>query len=289
MEDCSKEINLDITYKCTLQCAGCNRQDADYTIVKNEMTMEEFEKVINKYDKIMFCGGQSDPIFHTKFIDFLKMCYDKNKKAVVHTAASHKKKEWYDEAFDANPKAEWKFGIDGLPKDSHKYRINQDGQYLFERMLDAKNKGLNVEWQYIIFDYNEDTQLDAYKLAVDNGIRLQLLESNTDVDGNNIKLEYDYNSEVKPRCLNETTPKYYSTTGHLLPCCWLDSHKDEVKELFDDSLTLNKNTVDDIINSDIWKKFNDKIKSDPYEICRKRCGINHDQQDAKMKRTFLNV
>ena len=45
-------------------------------------------------------------------------------------------------------------------KDSHKYRINQDGQYLFERMLDAKNKGLNVEWQYIIFDYNEDTQLD---------------------------------------------------------------------------------------------------------------------------------
>ena len=54
------------------------------------------------------------------------------------------------------------------------------------------------------------------KLAVDNGIRLQLLESNTDVDGNNIKLEYDYNSEVKPRCLNETTLKYYSTTGHLL-------------------------------------------------------------------------
>jgi len=62
-----------------------------------------------------------------------------------------------------------------------------------------------------------------------------------------------------------------------------------VKELFDDSLKLNNNTVDEVINSDIWKKFNEKIKSDPYEICRKRCGINHDQQDAKMKRTFLNV
>ena len=138
-------------------------------------------------------------------------------------------------------------------------------------MLDAHKKGLDVEWQYIIFDYNEDTQLEAYKLAVDNGIRLQLLESNTDVDGNNIKLEYDYTSKVKPRCLNKTTPKYYATTGHILPCCWLDSHKDEVKELFDDSLKLNKNTVDEVINSDIWKKFNEKIKSDPYEICRKRC------------------
>ena len=78
-------------------------------------------------------------------------------KKQLYIHESHKKKEWYDEAFDE----EWKFGIDGLPKDSHKYRINQDGQYLFERMLDAKNKGLNVEWQYIIFDYNEDTQLDA--------------------------------------------------------------------------------------------------------------------------------
>ena len=289
MEDCSKEINLDITYKCTLQCAGCNRQDHDYTIVRNEMSIEEFQKVLDKFDKIMFCGGQSDPIFHTNFLTFLKMCLEQNKQAIVHTAASHKKKDWYDKAFDVNPKAIWKFGIDGLPKDSHKYRVNQDGEYLFERMLDAHKKGLDVEWQYIIFDYNEDTQLEVYKLAVDNGIRLQLLESNTDVDGNNIKLEYDYTSKVKPRCLNKTTLKYYATTGHILLCCWLDSHKDEVKELFDDSLKLNKNTVDEVINSDIWKKFNEKIKSDPYEICRKRCGINHDQQDAKMKRTFLNV
>jgi len=153
----------------------------------------------------------------------------------------------------------------------------------------AHKKGLDVEWQYIIFDYNEDTQLDAYKLAKDNGIRLQLLETNTDVDGNNIKLNYNLTSEVVPRCLNETTPKYYAAGGHILPCCWLDSHKDEVKELFDDSLKLNKNTVDEVINSDIWKEFNSKIKTDPYTICRKRCGINHNQQDAKMKRTFLNV
>ena len=28
-------------------------------------------------------------------------------------------------------------------------------------MLDAHKKGLDVEWQYIIFDYNEDTQLEV--------------------------------------------------------------------------------------------------------------------------------
>ena len=153
----------------------------------------------------------------------------------------------------------------------------------------AHQKGLDVEWQYIVFDYNEDTQLDAYKLARDTGIRLQLLETNSDVDGNNIKLNYNLSNEVVPRCLNKTTPMYYAAGGHILPCCWLDSHKDEVKELYDPTLTLTKNSIQDIVNSDIWKKFNHKIKSNPYEICRKRCGINYNEQDAKMKRTFLNV
>ena len=289
MLDCSKEINVDITYRCTLQCKGCNRQDEEYTIVKQEMCMDEFLKVLDEYDTIMFCGGQSDPIFHTQFIDFLKICYERNKLAIVHTAASHKKKQWYEEAFYANPKARWKFGIDGLPKDSHKYRVNQDGQKLFDMMLMAHQKGLDVEWQYIVFDYNEDTQLDAYKLARDTGIRLQLLETNSGVDGNNINLNYNLSNEVVPRCLNKTTPMYYAAGGHILPCCWLDSHKDEVKELYDPTLTLTKNSIQDIVNSDIWKKFNHKIKSNPYEICRKRCGINYNEQDAKLKITFLNV
>ena len=34
------------------------------------MTMEEFEKVINKYDKIMFCGGQSEQSFIQSLLTF---------------------------------------------------------------------------------------------------------------------------------------------------------------------------------------------------------------------------
>ena len=40
-----KEINLDITHKCTLKCGGCNRQDENYTIVKSEITID-----VNDYD-----------------------------------------------------------------------------------------------------------------------------------------------------------------------------------------------------------------------------------------------
>ena len=48
--------------------------------------------------------------------------------------------------------------IDGLPHQSHQYRINQNGNKLFDIMNKAKEY-LNTMphyWQYIKFDYNKD-------------------------------------------------------------------------------------------------------------------------------------
>ena len=44
----------------------------------------------------------------------------------------------YIEAFKANPDAQWTFNIDGLPHQSHQYRINQNGNKLFDIMNKAK-------------------------------------------------------------------------------------------------------------------------------------------------------
>ena len=63
--------------------------DEDHTVCASLKFVNEMYR--NKFDKIMFCGGQSDPIFHTNFLTFLKMCLEQNKQAIVHTAASHKK------------------------------------------------------------------------------------------------------------------------------------------------------------------------------------------------------
>tara|TARA_E500000318_G_scaffold65924_1_gene60875 strand:- start:1125 stop:1994 length:870 start_codon:yes stop_codon:yes gene_type:complete len=285
----SKTINVDVTYKCTLKCAGCIRQDEDYTIIKNEISLGEFEKLVDYYDELLLCGGQSDPIFHSQLNEMLKMCKDKGKTVQVHTAANHKKKSVYDQAFKSNLNAKWFFGIDGLPEQSHMYRKGQDGQFLFERMLDAKRLGLYVEWQYIVFDYNEEYQLDAYKLAKEHGLVLQILEGSTDESGENTKLIYNYETEIKPRCLTNRTPQYYSATGNILPCCWLNKQNKGLEELFDNKLNLKDNTIKDIHDSTIWKMIEQRIKTDPPKICRKRCGINQDQEDAKTKRYRLNV
>ena len=72
----------------------------------------------------------------------------------------------------------WVFGIDGLPKDSCMYRINQDGEKLFDIMLESK-KHLNTTpmWQYIIFSYNEKDVDEARKMAQDNGVNFSLCYS----------------------------------------------------------------------------------------------------------------
>jgi hypothetical protein len=139
--------------------------------------MSDFEKVMKYYDSIHFIGNISDPIFAVNLIDFLKLTYENNKRTVLHTAASHKTPTWYMEAFKANVNAKWIFGIDGLPKDSYKYRINQDGEHLFDMMKLAINCGLTPVWKYIVFKYNENDIEEAKSLAADHNITFKLVKS----------------------------------------------------------------------------------------------------------------
>ena len=107
------------------------------------------------------------------------MVKDAGKICHIATAATSKKhkKDWYIKAFEANPEAKWTFGIDGLPDESCMYRINQDGVHLYEMMKLGANKGCNIVWQYIIFNYNQDHIEQARQMASDEGIKFRLSKS----------------------------------------------------------------------------------------------------------------
>jgi MoaA/NifB/PqqE/SkfB family radical SAM enzyme len=106
------------------------------------------------------------------------MLYKKKTIVEIHNAASQKSKEYFIKCFKANPHAQWIFGIDGLPEESHKYRVNQDGKKLFNIMIESK-KHLEVTpvWQYIIFNYNEDHIEEAKQMAKENGVGFMLVQS----------------------------------------------------------------------------------------------------------------
>jgi len=169
-------INLDIHHKCTLECNKCARQIMlkHPSITKAKfpgcpITDSDWKKIADHFERINFCGQISDPIMHPRLSVFLNDMYKKNKYGNVHTAVSQKPIKSFIKCFEANPNMKWIFGIDGLPKDSHKYRINQDGEKLFNIMLEA-TKYVKVEWQYIVFNYNQKDIETAKKIALDNNI-----------------------------------------------------------------------------------------------------------------------
>jgi MoaA/NifB/PqqE/SkfB family radical SAM enzyme len=158
------------------------------------MSFTEYKKIIKYFDEVHFCGNVSDPTMHNDFHWFLKLSYLRNIKTYVDNAASHRSESWYLEAFNSNPDAHWTFGIDGIPEESHLYRKNQDGSKLFEMMFFAKQKGLNVLWNYIIFKYNEDTMQEAKQLADYYKIPINFIRSS----------RFNEDDELKP-----TNPQHY--------------------------------------------------------------------------------
>lgn len=182
-----KFINIDIGFRCPLQCPRCQRQRQHLNhgekVPGYDLTMSEIEKLSNFYTTFGFCGQLSDPIFHPKFPQILKLLYDKEVHCQVHNAASQKSLDWYIKCFKANPRADWIFGIDGMPEESHKYRINQDGVKLFNVMLKSKEYlKRRPTWQYIAFSYNENNIETAKKLAKKSGVKFLLVESSRWID-----------------------------------------------------------------------------------------------------------
>lgn len=177
-----RSLNIDISFRCPLECPRCQRQrqwrNFGKKVPGRDLTLEEIDKISDFYKDFHFCGQLSDPVHHPKFLQILEMLRKKNVRCEIHNAASQKSKEYFIKCFKANPHAQWIFGIDGLPEESHKYRVNQDGKKLFNIMIESK-KHLEVTpfWQYIIFNYNEDHIEEAKQMAKENGVGFMLIQS----------------------------------------------------------------------------------------------------------------
>tara|TARA_B100000902_G_scaffold200411_1_gene190991 strand:- start:83 stop:637 length:555 start_codon:yes stop_codon:yes gene_type:complete len=144
----------------------------------NDLPMRTIEMLVDKFEHLSFGGQLSDPIHYPKFIEVLKLCNEKKRRVLVQTASSFKPISWFKKAFEAYPQAIWRFGLDGLPEESHKYRINQDGKKIFQVMLEGKKILKNAPaWQYIVFKYNENNQRQAKRMAEEHGLNFVIMKS----------------------------------------------------------------------------------------------------------------
>lgn len=169
-------INIDLSTKCPIQCPLCQRQTyPDQLNGAKDMDMETFLKIVKEFNHIFMCGQYSDPIYNPQLIEFLKLTKEYNRHVDVMTGSPFKPDQWWVEAWKANPDARWTFAIDGLPHESHIYRVNQDGERLYRLMLQSR-KYLNKPpiWQYVVFKYNEDHVEEAKEMALYDQLAFKL-------------------------------------------------------------------------------------------------------------------
>lgn len=204
MYEPKRQINIDLTNKCALACPACDRQRLikdKQRIVGGDIPLESMNKLIDYFDHLIFCGQISDSTHHDKFSDIIKLCLQKKKRVTVDVASTFRKKSFYTGLFllSKGKDIEWIFGIDGLPKDSHKYRINQDGQELYEIMKRGSKLGAKCTWQYIVFNYNEKDISECEKMAKNINVTFRTI----------ISSRWKGDMEIyKPE-----NPEYYITRG----------------------------------------------------------------------------
>lgn len=193
-------LNIEITHRCLLQCSQClrsnltNNKPENRERMKNrlansgDMPLDDFRKMCDFGKHMALCGQISDPIYHEQFYDILKICKEYPDRAFkIHTAAHQKNIEWYKTAFElTGPNVKWIFGIDGTVENSSTYRINQNTQLVYDAMMLAAKMGLNVQWQFIVFKYNEHQINNARNLCKEHGIVFYLVY--TDRSDGNIEL-----------------------------------------------------------------------------------------------------
>ena len=174
-------LNIDITDKCVLACPKCMRQSKPGLHKRgSDLSVKNFRKVAKVFDKISWCGQMGDPIYHPKMHDLLDVAIEEQTFLTIATNGFGKKDKWWDISYDKGRQIKrhrWIFGVDGLPKDSHKYRVNQDGEAVWKQMIRGAKENNNIIWQYIVFAYNENDIDEARQMAEDNGIIFMLMES----------------------------------------------------------------------------------------------------------------
>lgn len=99
-------------------------------------------------------------------------------------------------------------------------------------------------------------------------------------------LDHSTNDTIKldPLCLKGFRIAY-SATGFILPCCWADNAiVSDFAELMTENLKLDNNIdIEDIVLSDEWIRFYDKLKENSNDVprtCKYYCGLNWSKKDA---------
>ena len=168
----SAQWNIETGFRCRLQCPYCQRQrkEAKQKIkAASEISIETFLKLGDSCRELVLCGQISDPLYHPKLIEILeiKSAEFSDLKLRINTNGSGKSLNWWKKAYAvSDEKTHWIFGLDGASQESaNVYRIGTNFDNVLEAMKLGASLGLEISWQYILFQHNEHELDKAREIA----------------------------------------------------------------------------------------------------------------------------
>lgn len=279
-------FELEITNRCNLACPRCARTDFIETFPKywqtHDLSLDDFQKfidpILKEIEIFEFKGTKGDPIFHPNFIDWIKWAKAINKKVHIHTNGQSGKVLWSKLKNILTQDDKIILGIDGLPNNFMKYRINANWKNIEACIEELKNVTTLI-WQFIIFSYNQDDITQAKQLSEELGFsKFITMNSNRWLDNNDwLKPEQALsrpteNQAIEPQCL--IIPSHIvSADGYYFPCCYLIDFRFRYKTPWAKTFDIRKVNIDDVLKSSIAIDFFATLTNESAsKYCRFNCG-----------------
>jgi MoaA/NifB/PqqE/SkfB family radical SAM enzyme len=252
------------------------------------------------------CGNLGDPIVAKDTLEIFQFLRKVNPsiRLSMHTNGSARDKEWWKKL--AKVGVAVTFGIDGLEDTHHLYRIGTDWKKILENAKAFIDAGGEAYWHMLVFKHNEHQveqcrkisqaygfknfsmkhtsrfKEDKFHVIDDTGKTLYKIYP-TDLSKSMIEKVNKSIIEIKPiiKCKAKTQEQIYvSATGNVSPCCWLDmEYKLAIQDTRIDFMdkvaqfpNLNKITLEEIFNSNFFRKIESTWEDDSLLECSKQCG-----------------
>jgi MoaA/NifB/PqqE/SkfB family radical SAM enzyme len=301
-------IDFEITSFCNIKCNGCLRETEPavqsllnskylpYELIVKRFTEEELPNL----QIANFCGSVDEPCSHPELFKILD--YFKGWKTPPHiniaTNGSLKTINWWTRLGEhlKGYKHAVAFALDGLEDTHHIYREGSNYNKVLNNAKAFIQAGGNAIWQFIEFEHNEHQLEEAEQLSKDLGFfKFKIIRSTRDTyKSNTIKnterTEKKESSRIECRYGNQKRI-FVNHLGAMIPCCYVNAATlkylatkkpagDDYKMMLEDAgaeldISLEYNTVDEIIHGDLWTGIISSWNTDtPIKTCEKKCKKN---------------
>ena len=296
MLDQLQGLHIEPTNMCTLKCPRCSRTEFIEKFPKrwtnknlNLDHLKSFLDIELTDKKINLCGNYGDAIYYDQLFDMIKYFKSSGSHITLSTNGSYKTQEWWNilgNLLDEND--EIIFGIDGVPENFTKYRINADWSSISDGITTLRQRPIKLTWQYILFSYNENDVEQAKILADDLGFdKFFILDSDRWDQGtqwltptkinklSQSKISWKNQTNdlrVDPYCKNINSSHYISADGYYTPCCWIAEHRWYYKSEFyknRDSYDISKTTITRVLDN--LKDFYSTLEDAKLNYCTFNC------------------